>query len=154
MAERYTDPDLAVRPPRPTPPAPGYNDRVAEPSRIDIHTSAGVNQPREMSGVRTRQGGLGQPVLWVLLIGLALAAIYLIGTQVWSTAEELPPAGQVEMQAPAPGDLNDPLLAPRAEPVPPAAVAPANQIQAPVLNQAPVTPAPLTPAPVTPAPQP
>ncbi len=150
MAERYPDPDVVTRPAaRPLPPAEGV---TAEARHYDAR-SAALNQPREISGVRTRQGGLGRPVLWVLVVGLALAAIYLIGTQVWSTSEDLPPAGQVENAAPTPGDVNDPLLGPRADPVPPAAMAPLNLAPgAPAITPAPLTPAPVTPEPLTPAP--
>ncbi|MGD9740769.1 MAG: hypothetical protein AB7O56_01865 [Bauldia sp.] len=78
------------------------------------------------TGREARQGPLGRPILYVLIGGLILAAIYLIATQIWSNSETLPPAGQIEDAAPA------------VDVVPPAAE------PAPVV---PVTPAPVTPAP-------
>lgn len=52
------------------------------------------------TGGESRQGPLGRPILFVLIGGLALAAVYLIGTQIWSNSEDLPPPGQIEDGAP------------------------------------------------------
>lgn len=77
----------------------------------------------------SRQGPLGRPVLYVLVGGLALAAVYLIGTMIWSNTEDLPPPGQIQEQP--------------AETVPPAIdLTPAD----PLANPAPANPAPATPA--------
>jgi hypothetical protein len=75
-------------------------------------------------------------MLYVLIGGLVLAAIYLIGTQIWSNSETLPPAGQIDVAPTV--DVVPPAINPA--PVTPVTPAPA------------VTPTPVTPAPVTPAP--
>lgn len=93
------------------------------------------------TAAESRQGPLGRPVLYVLIGGLALAAVYVIGTQIWSGSEDLPPAAQIQEE---PAVVTPPAvnLAPA-----PAAVAPA-----PLITPAPApTPAPATPAPVVPA---
>lgn len=99
--------------------------------RNDVFTSPNPRVQHVETGREARQGPLGRPILYVLIGGLVLAAIYLIATQIWSNTEPLPPAGQIEDAAP-----------PAAEAVPPAAE------PAPVT---PVTPLP-APAPATPAP--
>lgn len=103
------------------------------------------------TGGEARQGPLGRPVLYVLLGGLALAAIYLIGTMIWSGSEELPPPNQIQDQptetAPA---VNltpaNPVVTPAPATTPTPATTPAL-----TLDPAPVTPAPVTPAPAAPA---
>lgn len=60
------------------------------------------------TAAEARQGPLGRPVLYVLIGGLILGGIYLIGTQIWSNSEDLPPAPTIEPAVPAP------------DPVPPA----------------------------------
>lgn len=42
------------------------------------------------TATEARQASYGRPVLYVLLGGLILGALYLIGTQIWSGSEELP----------------------------------------------------------------
>lgn len=78
-----------------------------------------------------RQGPLGRPILYVLLGGLALAAVYFLGTMIWSNTEDLPPPNQIE-------DTATPVTTPAV-----------NLTPAPVTTPAPAT---LTPAPATPAP--
>lgn len=86
-----------------------------------------------------RQGPLGRPVLYVLLGGLALAALYLIGTMIWSNSEELPPPNQIQETVETPAVNMTP--APAVTPAP--ATTPAPGL---TLDPAPVTPAPATPA--------
>lgn len=99
------------------------------------------------TGRETRQGPLGRPILYVLVGGLALAAVYLIGTQIWSNSADLPPANQVEGgETPTPpAGLNT---------TAPGVTLPTNT--APVAPATPMTPAPAPtitgPTPVTPAP--
>jgi len=100
------------------------------------------------TGGEARQGPLGRPILYVLLGGLALAAIYLIGTMIWAGSEDLPPPNQIQDQpaqtAPAANITpTDPVVTPGPAVTP---TAPAL-----TLDPAPVTPAPVTPAPAAPA---
>ncbi|MCW5714824.1 MAG: hypothetical protein KIT43_09970 [Bauldia sp.] len=103
------------------------------------------------TGSEARQGPLGRPVLYVLLGGLALAALYLIGTMIWSNTEDLPPPNQIQTQpveaAPA---VNltpaDPVITPA--PADPAITPAPAETPAPALTP---DPAPITPAPAPPA---
>jgi hypothetical protein len=106
--------------------------RFTEPRSDQYARPMHVETARE-----ARQGPLGRPILYVLIGGLALAAVYLIGTMIWSGSEDLPPAGQVQETTVPPAVNMTP-----ADPV---------VIPAPAAAPAPVTPTPVTPAPVTPA---
>lgn len=103
-------------------------DQFGQPMRVETAKEA-------------RQGPLGRPILWVLIGGLALAAVYFIGTMIWSGSEDLPPPNQIQDEPAA-------VTTPAVNLTPAAPVTPAPT----TLTPAPVTPAPaLTPAPVTPA---
>jgi hypothetical protein len=93
-----------------------------------------------------RQGPLGRPILFVLLGGLALAAIYLIGTQIWSNSEELPPPNQIEDTA-TPATTTPAVNMTPATPVPAPAATPAPTFEpaAPAMTPAPA-PTPVVPA--------
>lgn len=101
---------------------------------------------RAETGGEARQGPLGRPVLYVLLGGLALAALYLIGTMIWSTSEDLPPPNQIQTNETVAPPVNMTPADPAVAPAP--AVTPAPAL---TLDPAPVTPAPVTPAPAPPA---
>lgn len=107
-------------------------DQFGQPMRVE-------------TGREARQGPLGRPILYVLLGGLALAALYLIGTMIWSNSEDLPPPNQIQ-EEPAAATTPAVNMTP-ADPV----VTPAPTTLTPAPAPAPVTPAPATPAPVTPA---
>ncbi|MGV8840627.1 MAG: hypothetical protein ACWA6X_10025 [Bauldia sp.] len=109
--------------------------RFTEPRSDQYARPMHVETARE-----ARQGPLGRPILYVLIGGLALAAVYLIGTMIWSGSEDLPPAGQVQETTVPPPAVNMTPADPVVIPAPAATPAPA-----------PVTPTPVTPAPVTPA---
>jgi hypothetical protein len=72
----------------------------------------GRERPHTETAAEARQGPLGRPILYVLIGGLILGGVYLIGTQIWSNSEDLPPAPAVEPALPA------------ADPAPPAAIPP------------------------------
>lgn len=97
--------------------------RFTDPDRDQYTRPMHVETARE-----ARQGPLGRPILYVLLGGLALAAVYLVGTMIWSGTEDLPPAGQVQDQ---PAIVTPPAVDmtpanPAATPAPaPAAIVPA-----------------------------
>jgi hypothetical protein len=66
------------------------------------------------TATEARQGSLGRRVLYVLIGGLVLGAIYLIGTQIWNLSEN-PPAEPVDPPAislPAEAPANPPPAAP------------------------------------------
>lgn len=95
------------------------------------------------TGSEARQGPLGRPILYVLLGGLALAALYLIGTMIWSNSEDLPPPNQIQTE---PVEVTPGVNMTPADPV---LITPAPaETPAPVLTPDPV---PLTPAPAVPA---
>ena len=75
---------------------------------LDPRLPYGRDPVHTETAAEARQGPLGRPVLYVLIGGLILGGIYLIGTQIWSTSENLPPAPTIEPAVPAP------------DPVPPA----------------------------------
>lgn len=58
------------------------------------------NTPKKTKHTETateaRQGEWGRPILYVLIGGLVLAAIVVIGTQIWSGSEDTPPPGAIE----------------------------------------------------------
>lgn len=60
------------------------------------------NRPHTETGAEARQGFLGRPVLYVLVAGLALALLFVVGTQIWSATEETaaePAIGEVSADA-------------------------------------------------------
>lgn len=71
------------------------------------------------TGSEARQASVGRPVLYVLIGGLILAAIYLIGTQIWSATEEdsEAPGALVEEEA-NPGGAAPPAVQPNLDPAP------------------------------------
>lgn len=127
--------------------------RLPEDRNSEVFTQPPHTRPHVETGREARQGPLGRPILYVLIGGLILAAIYLVATQIWSNTEDLPPAGQIEGTTVTP----ETPVAPAATPeTPPAAVAPETPAAitpapAPEATPAPVEPlAPVTPVPVAP----
>ncbi len=60
------------------------------------------NRPHTETGAEARQGFLGRPILYVLIGGLALALVFIVGTQIWSATEDTatePPIGEVSADA-------------------------------------------------------
>jgi hypothetical protein len=112
-----------------------HEDRVVEPPRTDPATGRPLTYQddtlvteRRIDDVEARQGWSGRPILWVLIAGLILGAIYLVVTQFWAADEvsdipagEVAPAGDIDLAPPAVD------LAPSPAPagVPPAEPAPA-----------------------------
>lgn len=119
-------------------------------TRVTENRSEQYTRPMHVETAReARQGPLGRPILYVLLGGLALAAVYLVGTMIWSGSEELPAAGvQTETTTVTPPAVNM-TPAPAEAPLAPAPTAPVTTpAPALTLDPVPMTPAP---APVTPA---
>ncbi|MFZ5718757.1 MAG: hypothetical protein ACOY5Y_04740 [Pseudomonadota bacterium] len=55
-----------------------------------------------VNATRARQGGWGRPILWVLLIGTALAALGMFAALFWRAGVEGPPGpGQERVVAPS-----------------------------------------------------
>lgn len=72
----------------------------------------GTGRPakHQETATEARQGVAGRPVLWVLIGGLALGALYIIGTQIWNASEDLPDEGAVAPAVePAEADVPEPL---------------------------------------------
>lgn len=66
----------------------GRDERVySRDSAAPLHTE---------TAVEARQGWLDRPMLVVLIAGLILAALFVIGMNIWSGSEDLPPAGQID----------------------------------------------------------
>ncbi len=62
-----------------------------------------------------RQGETGRTILYVLIGGLLLAALYFAGTQIWSQSEDTEPAAEVEGGEVVDPDLDAPAIAPEGE---------------------------------------
>jgi len=107
---------------------PNYRTDESEDARKHVETA-----------VEARQGFLGRPVLYVLIGGLVLAAIFIVATQIWNVSEPLPPEGAVS------GEVVEPVPAPPAEDAAPPASAPVPA------EPAPAPPPALDPAPAAPA---
>lgn len=99
---------------------------------VDVRPDVGdFDAPTEVvTPAEARQGGLGRPVLMVLVAALVLGAIYVLATTLWAVDEQLPPSGEV-------APVNERVTPP----------APTNLAPTPVPTPTPVTPAP---APATP----
>lgn len=84
--------------------------------------SPGLNDERPLTGTEARQGFLNRPLFYGLILGLVLAGLFVIGTQIWTVSEPLPNQEAINtpvdaQPAPAPNpDLVRP--APAATPVP------------------------------------
>ena len=75
------------------------------------------------TSAEARQGPLGRPILYVLIGGLLLAAIFVIGSQIWSAAEDLPEAGTAQTDSGVAPPVQTPVT-PIPAPVPTPAPAP------------------------------
>ncbi len=108
---------------------------------VEVRPTVGdADAPTEIvTPAEARQGGLGRPVLMVLVAALILGAIYVLATTLWAVDEQLPPSGEVAPVSEPPTPPAPTNLAPTPAPSPtPAAVTP---------PAAGATPAPPPPAP-------
>ncbi len=80
--------------------------------------------PRHVeTAAEARQGPLGRPVLYVLVGGLILAAVFVIVSQIWSVSEDLPEMG-TQMDAATPAVTPEPAVTPAPTPTPAPAITP------------------------------
>jgi hypothetical protein len=81
-------------------------ERYDDPRRdAEMQSDTAYNRPPDtlpsdepierIDGVEARQGGLGRPVLYVLVAALILGAFYLMGTTFWASNETNIPGGQI-----------------------------------------------------------
>jgi len=86
----------------------------------DRDARAAYEEPEVITPVEARQGGRGRPLLYALILGLVLAAVFVIGMQTWTVSEDVPDSVA----------LDEPLAVPPAPAVP----GPADPAAAPILR--------------------
>lgn len=87
---------------------------IPKPARTPADAITGGVRHVE-TAAEARQGPLGRPVLYVLVGGLVLAALFVIGSQIWSVAEDLPETGTVQLEpAVTPPAVTPPAVTPPA----------------------------------------
>lgn len=90
----------------------------------DRDARAVYEEPVEVvTPVEARQGGRGRPLLYALVLGLILAAAFVIGMQTWTVSEDVPETAALEQ----------PLVTPTTPAVPVPAT-PADPAAAPILR--------------------
>lgn len=103
----------------PTPEADPRLDRVYDREPGSPYTAAEPLE-RPLTATEARQGYANRPLLYALILGLVLAVIYIVATQIWTASEPLP-SQPVELPAaaPVPGPPAVPAPAPADQPVTP-----------------------------------
>ncbi len=93
------------------------DERVRNPSRR-------YEQKHTETGTEARQATLDRPILYVLIGGLILGAIYVIGTQIWNANADLSAETPVTETSATVPTSNTAAGAPAAQTPTPAAVSP------------------------------
>ena len=104
----------------------------SEQARRRADNVARTEPPKHVeTGMEARQGFIGRPIFYVLIGGLILAALFLVGTQIWSMTQPPPAEGALgsDISVPAVGappaaERSPADAAPPAEALPPAGIVP------------------------------
>lgn len=91
---------------------------VEVPPAVNRPVGDADQPPAVVSQTEARQGGSGFPILIVLVVGLVLAGLYFLASNLWVAEEPLPPSGEI---APAGADAPNaapPVIQPAPAPAP------------------------------------